>query len=162
MYYIVRPLDFMKRFISILLCLSVLLGIFAIDVFAAGSQYYPVITYNDGESSTTKTLTSADKIGSWSYEAPGADVFVISLPSGSEISNITIPNTDAYYVGYEIAGKNDWMELETFPRLTDIRDEVGLVSNDEFQIADGSDDAYGYWLAALLLRHELEGRDRLF
>ena len=144
MYYIVRPLDFMKRFISILLCLSVLLGIFAIDVFAAGSQYYPVITYNDGESSTTKTLTSADKIGSWSYEAPGADVFVISLPSGSEISNITIPNTDAYYVGYEIAGKNDWMELETFPRLTDIRDEVGLVSNDEFQIADGSDDAYGY------------------
>lgn len=144
MYYIVRPLDFMKRFISIILCLSVLLGIFAIDVFAAGSQYYPVITYNDGESSTTKTLTSADKIGSWSYEAPGADVFVISLPSGSEISNITIPNTDAYYVGYEIAGKNDWMELETFPRLTDIRDEVGLVSNDEFQIADGSDDAYGY------------------
>ena len=144
MYYIVLPLDFMKRFISILLCLSVLLGIFAIDVFAAGSQYYPVITYNDGESSTTKTLTSADKIGSWSYEAPGADVFVISLPSGSEISNITIPNTDAYYVGYEIAGKNDWMELETFPRLTDIRDEVGLVSNDEFQIADGSDDACGY------------------
>ena len=144
MYYIVRPLDFMKRFISILLCLSVLLGIFAIDVFAAGSQYYPVITYNDGESSTTKTLTSADKIGSWSYEAPGADVFVISLPSGSEISNITIPNTDAYYVGYEIAGKNDWMEFETFPQLTDIRDEVGLVSNDEFQIADGSDDAYGY------------------
>ena len=144
MYYIVLPLDFMKRFISILLCLSVLLGIFAIDVFAAGSQYYPVITYNDGESSTTKTLTSADKIGSWSYEAPGADVFVISLPSGSEISNITIPNTDAYYVGYEIAGKNDWMEFETFPRLTDIRDEVGLVSNDEFQIADGSDDANGY------------------
>lgn len=144
MYYIVRPLDFMKRFISILICLSVLLGIFAIDVFAAGSQYYPVITYNDGESSTTKTLTSADKIGSWSYEADGADVFVISLPSGSEISNITIPNTDAYYVGYEIAGKNDWMEVETFPRLTDIRDEVGLVSNNEFQIADGSDDAYGY------------------
>lgn len=134
----------MRRFISILLCLSVLLGIFAIDVFAAGSQYYPIITYNDGESSTTKTLTSADKIGSWSYEADGADVFVISLPSGSEISNITIPNTDAYYVGYEIAGKNDWMEVETFPRLTDIRDEVGLVSNNEFQIADDSDDANGY------------------
>lgn len=144
MYYIVLPLNFMRRFISILLCLSVLLGIFAIDVFAAGSQYYPVITYNDGESSTTKTLTSADKIGSWSYEADGADVFVISLPSGSEISNITIPNTDAYYVGYEIAGKNDWMEFETFPQLAAIRDEVGLVSNGEFQIADGSDDAYGY------------------
>ena len=144
MYYIVRPLDFMKRFISILLCLSVLLGIFAIDVFAAGSQYYPVITYNDGESSTTKTLTSADKIGSWSYEADGADVFVISLPSGSEISNITIPNTDSYYVGYEIAGKSDWMEFETFPQLAAIRAEVGLVSNGEFQIADDSDDANGY------------------
>lgn len=144
MYYIVLPLNFMRRFISILLCLSVLLGIFAIDVFAAGSQYYPIITYNDGESSTTKTLTSADKIGSWSYEANGADVFIISLPSGSEISNITIPNTDSYYVGYEIAGKNDWMEFETFPQLAAIRDEVGLVSNGEFQIADGSDDAYGY------------------
>ena len=144
MYYIVRPLDFMKRFISILLCLSVLLGIFAIDVFAAGSQYYPVITYNDGESSTTKTLTPADKIGSWSYEADGADVFVISLPSGSEISNITIPNTDSYYVGYEIAGKSDWMEFETFPQLAAIRAEVGLVSNGEFQIADDSDDANGY------------------
>lgn len=144
MYYIVRPLDFMKRFISILLCLSVLLGIFAIDVFAAGSQYYPVITYNDGESSTTKTLTPADKIGSWSYEADGADVFVIRLPSGSEISNITIPNTDSYYVGYEIAGKSDWMEFETFPQLAAIRAEVGLVSNGEFQIADDSDDANGY------------------
>lgn len=134
----------MKRFISILLCLSVLLGIFAIDVFAAGGQYYPIITYNDGESSTTKTLTSADKIGAWSYEADSADVFVISLPSGSEISNITIPNTDSYYVGYEIAGKNDWMEFETFPQLADIRNEVGLVSNGEFQIADDSDDANGY------------------
>ena len=40
MYYIVLLLDFMKRFISILLCLSILLGIFAIDVFAVGSQYY--------------------------------------------------------------------------------------------------------------------------
>ena len=144
MYYIVLLLDFMKRFISILLCLSILLGIFAIDVFAAGSQYYPIITYNDGESSTTKTLTSADKIGSWSYEADGADVFVISLPSGSEISNITIPNTDSYYVGYEIAGKSDWMEFETFPQLAAIRAEVGLVSNGEFQIADDSDDANGY------------------
>ena len=144
MYYIVLPLNFMRRFISILLCLSVLLGIFAIDVFAAGSQYYPIITYNDGESSTTKTLTSADKIGSWSYEADGADVFVISLPSGSEISNITIPNTDSYYVGYEIAGKSDWMEFETFPQLAAIRAEVGLVSNGEFQIADDSDDANGY------------------
>ncbi len=134
----------MKRFISILICLSVLLGIFAIDVFAAGGQYYPIITYNDGESSTTKTLTSADKIGAWSYEADSADVFVISLPSGSEISNITIPNTDSYYVGYEIAGKNDWMEFETFPQLADIRNEVGLVSNGEFQIADDSDDANGY------------------
>ena len=144
MYYIVLPLNFMRRFISILLCLSVLLGIFAIDVFAAGSQYYPIITYNDGESSTTKTLTSADKIGSWSYEADGADVFVISLPSGSEISNITIPNTDSYYVGYEIAGKSDWMKFETFPQLAAIRAEVGLVSNGEFQIADDSDDANGY------------------
>ena len=36
------------------------------------------------------------------------------------------------------------MEVETFPRLTDIRDEVGLVSNNEFQIADDSDDANGY------------------
>lgn len=66
------------------------------------------------------------------------------MPNGSEITNITIPNTDSYYVGYEIAGKNDWMEFETFPQLADIRDEVGLVSNSEFQIADDSDDANGY------------------
>lgn len=71
-------------------------------------------------------------------------MFVINMPNGSEITNITIPNTDSYYVGYEIAGKNDWMEFETFPQLADIRDEVGLVSNGEFQIADDSDDANGY------------------
>lgn len=71
-------------------------------------------------------------------------MFVINMPNGSEITNITIPNTDSYYVGYEIAGKNDWMEFETFPQLADIRDEVGLVSNSEFQIADDSDDANGY------------------
>ena len=136
----------MKRFISILLCLSVLLGIFTIDIFAAGGQYYPVITYSDGENSTIKALTSADRIGSWSYEfnADNSDMFVINMPNGSEITNITIPNTDSYYVGYEIAGKNDWMEFETFPQLADIRDEVGLVSNSEFQIADDSDDANGY------------------
>ena len=97
---------FMKRFISILLCLSVLLGIFTIDIFAAGGQYYPVITYSDGENSTIKALTSADRIGSWSYEfnADNSDMFVINMPNGSEITNITIPNTDSYYVGYEIAG----------------------------------------------------------
>ena len=36
------------------------------------------------------------------------------------------------------------MEFETFPQLADIRNEVGLVSNGEFQIADDSDDANGY------------------
>ena len=145
MRYIVRPPFFMRRFIAILLCLSVFLGIFAIDVFAVGGQYYPVVVYSDGENSTSKTLTNSDKIGTWSYEAKNANVFILSLPSGSEISSISIPDVGDYYVGFDIAGKTDWMDNFTvFPQLSDIRTTVGLVSNDEFQVADDSDDAAGY------------------
>ena len=145
MHCIVRPPFFMRRFIAILLCLSVFLGIFAIDVFATGGQYYPVIVYSDGENSTIKALTDSDKIGTWSYEAKNANVFILSLPSGSEISSISIPETESYYVGFDIAGKTGWMENFTkFPQLADIENAVGLVSNDEFQTADDSDEAMGY------------------
>ena len=118
----------------------------------ANKTYYPTITYTIDGKKVDYTTSSKDSIGQWKEfvdASNSADIFVVSIPAGAEIDSITIPNSESKYVGLEIAGSDDWMAefvngSANYPTLSEIREEVGLVSGTAFRIADDSDDANGY------------------
>ena len=118
----------------------------------ANETYYPTITYTIDGKKVDYTTSSKDSIGQWKEfvdASNSADIFVVSIPAGAEIDSITIPNSESKYVGLEIAGSDDWMAefvngSANYPTLSEIREEVGLVSGTAFRIADDSDDANGY------------------
>ena len=118
----------------------------------ANKTYYPTITYTIDGKKVDYTTSSKDSIGQWKEFVDAlnsADIFVVSIPAGAEIDSITIPNSESKYVGLEIAGSDDWMAefvngSANYPTLSEIREEVGLVSGTAFRIADDSDDANGY------------------
>ena len=118
----------------------------------ANKTYYPTITYTIDGKKVDYTTSSKDSIGQWREFVDAsnfADIFVVSIPAGAEIDSITIPNSESKYVGLEIAGSDDWMAefangSANYPTLSEIREEVGLVSGTAFRVADDSDDANGY------------------
>ena len=118
----------------------------------ANKPYYPTITYTLDGKKVDYTTSSKDSIGQWREFVDAsnfADIFVVSIPAGAEIDSITIPNSESKYVGLEIAGSDDWMAefangSANYPTLSEIREEVGLVSGTAFRVADDSDDANGY------------------
>lgn len=118
----------------------------------ANETYYPTITYTIDGKKVDYTTSSKDSIGQWKEYAcalNSADIFVVSIPAGAEIDSITIPNSENYYVGIEVAGNDYWMDefvngSASYPTLFKIREEVGLVSGAAFRFADDSDEANGY------------------
>lgn len=140
-----------KRIVSFLLALVMAVSLLPISTYA-NETYYPTITYTIDGKKVDYTTSSKDSIGQWKEFATAlnfADIFVVSIPAGAEINSISIPNTENYYVGLEVAGNDDWMDefvngSANYPTLSEIREAVGLVSGTAFRAADDSDDAYGY------------------
>ena len=120
-------MNMIKRTISILLCVSILLGCCAITVFASNAPGSTTITYRDGNNSSN-TLNLQNEIGTiWDNYY----VYVVNLPSNSEITNVSNSiYTDT--VKY-IYGATSYGEVEkNYPMLSEISSSYGLVENTGF------------------------------
>ena len=134
-----------KRTISILLCVSILLGCCAITVFASNAPGSTTITYRDGNNSSN-TLNLQNEIGTiWDNYY----VYVVNLPSNSEITNVSnsiYTDTVKYIYGatsYGEVGNN-------YPMLSEISSSYGLVENTGFLAKtpyneDDGEEKYSDW-----------------
>ena len=138
-------MNMIKRTISILLCVSILLGCCAITVFASNAPGSTTITYRDGNNSSN-TLNLQNEIGTiWDNYY----VYVVNLPSNSEITNVSNSiYTDT--VKY-IYGATSYGEVEkNYPMLSEISSSYGLVENTGFSAKttyseDVGEEKYSDW-----------------
>lgn len=131
------------------------IGSWGVDEAWADSivHYYPTITYSGQDGSEkTVTLTDAQSIGTWSYMSPAndSDLFLLELPSGSEISRITIEELSDYTQEWEITGSLAYCTIEDqYPQISDITTNAGLLQKEQFIncAVNEAEDNYGYILS---------------
>lgn len=144
-----------RKTISVLLCFALVLALIPISVLATALHFYPVITYTENGQTKTLSLSNDDSVGLWNYGGDNdADLFLISLPSGAEIQNISIPDMSQYVIEMEIDGVDDVLDAtsyysqKTFPTLQTIKEQVTIISDTGFRTPDSNaDEGYSYALA---------------
>ena len=150
-----RPRGKIRKTISVLLCFALVLALIPISVLATALHFYPVITYTENGQTKTLSLSNDDSVGLWNYGGDNdADLFLISLPSGAEIQNISIPDMSQYVIEMEIDGVDDVLDAtsyysqKTFPTLQTIKEQVTIISDTGFRTPDSNaDEGYSYALA---------------
>lgn len=94
-----------KRLTSIVLICSILMSFFVIPAAAFGSGDVPQITYN------TDQTAQAAEIGSFSGDIGSGPVYLVSLPYGATINQVT-PSSSSYNCYYHDAQKTEYGDSE--------------------------------------------------